>query len=128
MNKFFTENAQRFQRSRAGQSCPPLLSLQTAWRKRSGRSVPEPKERRLQATRESHRRSKYADIGTLYNESNQSVEAGKAFDAAFVSYRDSGDQLKEYQSSYQVGANLLKVADHFAASDSVKRSAFMKRR
>ena len=60
------------------------------------------------------------ELGTLYNESNQTVDAGKAFDAAFVSYRDSGDQLKEYQSSYQVGANLLKIADHFAASDKQK--------
>jgi len=60
------------------------------------------------------------EIGTLHNESNQSVKAGKAFDEAFVSYRDSGDQFKEYQSSYQVGANLLKIAEHFAASDKQK--------
>ncbi len=65
----------------------------------------------------------FFEIGMLYSEAEQMDQAGTAFDAAFVCYRENGDQLKAYQNSYQVGANLLKIAEHFAASDRQKAIA-----
>ena len=72
---------------------------------------------------ESKRRNTLFEIGTLYSEAEQAVEAGKAFDAAFVRYRESADQLKEYPSSYTISTKLLRIADNFATSDKQKAIA-----
>ena len=62
-------------------------------------------------------------IGTIYSEAAQTVEAVKAFDAAFLCYRDSGDQFRTHQTNYRIIENLMKIAAKLAASDKQKAIA-----